>query len=397
MESEPLWICAAPYNSSIGNRSYWSTDIDDNLPPLIRTHVDKSTEDVFTKAQEWNIKVWGVDKLEYVLNGCRDVSASRGPSTSRNTKTQDLSALLNHEKYHGTTERDPTQKRHDWKYFTPGSRFVLIEDIRDQLATIAAHEYPPIKKDVENDALAKKPWPVLHCHPNARNPFIPYDEKEKRRYLKQKAADEEQENDDEDRRQRKRIDFITKRKLAAKQAQGGHDLRRTASVNNIRRRYSHPVAGQHGGAERIDLEDDLEEEERIDVANASGCTASNTGAYIAASGNSVGITSNTGTTSTSQAFSGVRPAMAMDRFGRHVVTNLKVRPRDKENQAPAGTMGPPSQLPIKQHLIKRSKSTNTLRLPKREEGAKPGYCESCHARFDDFSQVCCLSNLCAGH
>lgn len=258
-----------------------------------------------------------------------------------------------------------------------------------ELATLAVHEYLAVnsKKDKDKDPLAKKPWPVLHCHPHARNPFVPFDEREKRRYEKQLAAEKEQEEDDEKRREQKRIDFIMKRKLAAKRSKGVNDLRRTASVNNIRRRYSHPVAGQHGGAEGIDLEDDVDDDELQDVANASGCTASNTGAYVAASGNSVGITSNTGTTSTSQAFSNNRPTMAMDRFGRHVVTNLKFPARDKENQTPVGSMGPPTKLPTKQHLIKRSKSTNTLRLPKRDEGAKPGYCESCRMKFDDFSEV----------
>jgi len=46
-------------------------------------------------------------------------------------------------------------------------------------------------------------------------------------------------------------------------------------------------------------------------------------------------------------------------------------------------MGPPEKLP--QPGLRKSKSTNTLRLPKRDEGSKPGYCESCRVKFDDFA------------
>jgi regulatory subunit for Cdc7p protein kinase len=28
-----------------------------------------------------------------------------------------------------------------------------------------------------------------------------------------------------------------------------------------------------------------------------------------------------------------------------------------------------------------------MRLPKRDEGTKPGYCESCRVKFEDFQQV----------
>ena len=53
-------------------------------------------------------------------------------------------------------------------------------------------------------------------------------------------------------------------------------------------------------------------------------------------------------------------------------------------------MGPPV-LPERAHVLRKSKSTNTMRLPKREEGAKPGYCESCRVKFENFKDVRLLS------
>jgi len=129
--------------------------------------------------------------------------------------------------------------------------------------------------------------------------------------------------------------------------------------------------------------------------------ASGTGGYMAASGNSVGITSTTGTTSTAGAlFRNLKlPAALQERIQSQVVTSRKFpsagtgagaagdkeREQEKADQGKKGTMGPPVGIPERPNgLLRKSRSTNTLRLPKREEGCKPGYCESCRAKFEDF-------------
>ena len=50
-------------------------------------------------------------------------------------------------------------------------------------------------------------------------------------------------------------------------------------------------------------------------------------------------------------------------------------------------MGPPATIPDKAKFLRKSKSTNTLKLPKRDEASKPGYCESCRQKFEDFREV----------
>lgn len=67
-----------------------------------------------------------------------------------------------------------------------------------------------------------------------------------------------------------------------------------------------------------------------------------------------------------------------------VVTSRKVL-----NAATRGkdtSMGPPP-LPERQRILRKSRSTNTMRLPKRDETSKPGYCESCRQKFPDFKEV----------
>lgn len=127
-------------------------------------------------------------------------------------------------------------------------------------------------------------------------------------------------------------------------------------------------------------------------ANASGYLAS-TSAYIAASGNSVGITSTTGTTSAGGgALRALElPANLRGRIQQQVVTSRRVSTlatAKDHSKRQLGSMGPPDGIPDRPNaLLRKSRSTNTLRLPRRDEGSKPGYCETCRVKFDDFEYV----------
>jgi regulatory subunit for Cdc7p protein kinase len=332
-----------------------------------------------------NLKIWSTAKLDSVLSRCL---ASRSTSTTKTVSAarplqqsqHNLARLLQNEKVNGTTECDPNQKRHGFHYFSRGVCFVLLEDMRQELATIAAHEYPVVK-----DKDAKTPWPMLHCHPKSRNPFAPFDDREKRRWERMQKAEEMEEMERARRRKSQMRQFeALKRKVEDRNHVNKFcDLRRSVSLNNLHRQLAQP-----NGAHYIDLDAD----DSVDPTNASGYQASGAGmGYMAASGNSVGITSTTGTTSTSgHSLRNVPlPASIAERMKQQVTTSRKFPVKaEHEVKVRAGTMGPPSKVPTKQQTLKRSKSTNTLRLSKREEGVKPGYCESCRLKFSDFSTVC---------
>ncbi|CCM00409.1 uncharacterized protein FIBRA_02439 [Fibroporia radiculosa] len=333
-----------------------------------------SMDNLARKAHAFGIKVWSAGKLASVLDRCHVPVAFSATPTSRPIsapKERSLTRLLEDERIHGTTsERDPTQKRHDYKYFSKGVYFVLVEDMRQELATIAAVEFPLYKG---RDGKERPSWPILYCHPRARGPFIPYDEKEERRCEKMGKLDRERARDLARRKARLREEERKRRTQAQIQAKQ-QDLRRSVSLNNLHRRTMYPDPGL------VDLDADIGE---MDSLNASGYLAS--GAYMAASGNSVGITSTTGTTSTAGRPSRniQLPVGLRGRIQQQVVTSRKVAPAGEDK---ANRMGPPATIPGRQNILRKSKSTNTLRLPKREEGVKPGYCESCRVKFEDFSQ-----------
>ena len=50
------------------------------------------------------------------------------PEDNRPRKDNDLSALLEDERLHGTRERDFLAKRPDWHYFQDDAPYLLVED-----------------------------------------------------------------------------------------------------------------------------------------------------------------------------------------------------------------------------------------------------------------------------
>ncbi|KAJ7497153.1 Dfp1/Him1, central region-domain-containing protein [Mycena latifolia] len=330
--------------------------------------------DLLSKAKSFeNTKVWNIPKLQSVVDRCLDIGPAAASTVAPSTtlpSQRSLSRLLQSERLHGTSERDPTQKRHDYKYFNRGSYFMIVEDIRQELATVAVQEY--IIPKGRDAASVKVPWPVLHCHPQARGPFLPFDEKEKKRWEKTQRLEVQQAGERQERQDKMlRVEAMKRKAEARLQAcnQGG-DLRRSASMNNMHRR-----------AMLLDEQRfvDLDDGDVADSANASGYLP---GGYMAASGNSVGITSTTGTTSTAGLSFNTSTLPPSLRGRQEVLTSLKF-PSAKTK---GGDMGPPVNVPERRPLLKKSRSTNTMRLPKRDEGSKPGYCECCRMKFDDFTK-----------
>ncbi|KAI0030773.1 Dfp1/Him1, central region-domain-containing protein [Vararia minispora EC-137] len=325
------------------------------------------------KAKSFNLKIWNVQKLESVLDRCHApaVSTALRPAAGNGT----LQRLLESERLHGTTERDPTQKRLNYQYFNKNTCFVLIEDLREELATIHAAEFP-IRR-LGRDGQSEGDWPVLYCHPDTRGPFNKPDETEFRRARRQLQRDEQQDRElmlrheqrwERERRRAALAQAEAERLAAAAQSAG--DLRRSVSMTNLRRRALSGAEGTLAGDTEFD-------EVGMESANASGYLRSQ---YVAASGNSVSVTSTTGTT-TSAGNSLRSAALSASLRGmqkQEVVTSLKVGGKAK------GDMGPPAELP--QKMLRKSKSTTTIRLPRREEGSKPGFCENCRQRYPDFEE-----------
>ncbi|KAI0745486.1 Dfp1/Him1, central region-domain-containing protein [Earliella scabrosa] len=351
-----------------------------------RAHTNSTTTEsrVVQQARSFNMKIWSAAKLSNVLDRCdapRGGTGTPSAHAQQTSKERSLARMLQSERLHGTTERDPTQRRHDYIYFSKDSYFVLVEDLRGELATIAVAEYQISRG---KDGKERGAWPVLHCHPLARGPFLEYDEREERRRQKTEKAEKERQAE---RARRKARLVQNERKRRAQQvrmqAAQQHDLRRCASMNNLQRRATFPDPSLEG---LVDLDADFPDDHPLESVNASGYLAS--GAYMAASGNSVSVTSTTGTTSAAGSLLRTLqlPARIKEKMQRQVSMPRRApaAPPVADMANKENIMGPPPTIPDRAKFLRKSKSTNTLKLPKRDEASKPGYCESCRVKFEDF-------------
>ncbi|KAL7415421.1 Dfp1/Him1, central region-domain-containing protein [Mrakia frigida] len=418
-------------------------------PPVNPFLDEGGPSDVLQKAVSFKMKIWDLKKLNSVLSR---LTTSSKPSTSRTTSQRpsqsSLSHLLADEKIHGTRERDLTAPRPDYHYFTKGSFFVLCEDATGEYRTVLAKEYDRPRGGETPE------WPVLHgnflkASTSAPVKMEPVEHKLPPLQKKQSTTATASAS-------KLPIGLSAKTRLAAvRENAAAGDLRRSASLNNLSK-TAKLVA---------------EEERLLALANEGpNDEAGVDRPYIAASGNSVGITSTiTSAQSGTGHGGGGNNAAAMKRDQRRVVElprkvvpvvsglrglapsrmtdqskvellpsasistgkgandedqkmmiDLDSTPAEADEEemvvvvegAPgpavesrkrkhmadhvhrtlagkvAGRMDPPP--PIKKRysfpgaLPRREKSM--VRLPPREENKKPGYCENCRVKFDDFSE-----------
>ena len=341
------------------------------------------------------MKIWDCAKLDSVLNRCQ-VPAQ---SNHHYGQSKNLASLLESERRYGTTtERDPTTLRHDFRYFSKNSYFVLVEDINQQLATIAAKEYMITHT---KDGKEKGDWPVAHCHPLARGPFLEYNDKEERKRAKVDRLEKESAE------QRAATVKRVQERAAQHASLRKTDLRRTVSMTNLQK------ATQEEDRNPQDARFDEPLESTIARGEMSGLQSAAASGYLAASGNSVGITSAYGTTScvgsstlriagsgtqrlsidtrsrvNKEVITSRRAAIGNESQGRGEETESKGS-GSKEKASASSMMPPPDMFPTRVGRLRKAKSTTTMRLPKRDEKSKPGYCESCRQKFDDFKSVCC--------
>ncbi|KAG8956155.1 hypothetical protein FRC04_004230 [Tulasnella sp. 424] len=353
------------------------------------------------KAIQLSIKLWDPAKLESMLSRLlspppktearkRPTATTARPKSLQSLNTADrsnvtLSHLLQAEKQAGiTNERDPKAKRPDYAYFPKHSYFLLVQDCDEAYAPVAVKDYGRWKKG------DKPTWPVLNLDGTGytnrgRAPVFGW----------------KPEMDQAPARKPSETNVGASRKPDLRKAVSLHGLnRKRASISgeNLLRppsSFLRPDATGTGsgsfapskynsGASRPSFGS---------VSLASGLPSQG---YVAASGNSAILTSNiASTTSTTGLVRGeadiipgrkaLHRQVVMNRtFGRQqtVVADGK----DNDVALIEADSKAKDHAVVRPHVLRKSKSTNTMRLPPREETKKPGYCENCRAKFEDFAK-----------
>ncbi|KAF8577755.1 hypothetical protein K439DRAFT_1621857 [Ramaria rubella] len=349
-----------------------------------RNHDHGGYDKLVRNAVQLDKKIWSFAKLDNVL--ARLIPSSSNASKVKvNHQSPPLTKLLQHERLHGTTsERDPRERRHDYQYFAKGSHFLLVEDMWGELAPISIMEYPAPPRSVEKDKLPT--YPVLYMDPRARSPFVRFDEKQARK-LEKMETNEKLKEAEKEKHRTKMKEILLKRQNDEAQRKT-KNLRRCVSMSQLGRRAVTRADIKHLGSDNHESGVALSNSLGIAGDNvgqqqvASGFGPSTTGLgtghnYLAASGNSVAITSTTTTSLARTLGSGSSrlPPNLREQLGRQVVTSRRLDAAGgKENINPF------------ESRLRKAKSTTTMRLPAREESKKPGYCEACRVKFEDFTE-----------
>ena len=286
---------------------------------------------------------------------------------------QNLSQMLKQERLHGTAE---AATRGDYHYFAKQNCYILVEDATGEHRAIIAQEYKR-PKDPNSDP----PWPKLHGEIEGRCPFT-----------RQKLEVDEAAGTYKDHAKGNRL----------------QTMRRSVSMGQVGR---HPSANSRGSASP-------QPGPSTHAAQVRGASP-----YPMASGNSMAITSNINSMSTaigSQGFGGGAMASFDKRvaqLGRRVMvpgSMLGASPLGTSaSGGPAGSSTLPSPtmaqdpagatehgatvrrmlgLTDQRGPMRRSVSTvsagKEMRRSKPEEKVeKPGYCENCRVKYDDFELV----------
>ncbi|KAG8995906.1 hypothetical protein FRB90_012875 [Tulasnella sp. 427] len=352
------------------------------------------------KAIQLSIKLWDSNKLDSMLGRLltpppKTDARKRLATTARPKSLQSLNAadrsnvtlshLLQAEKQSGiTTERDPKAKRHDYAYFPKNTHFLLIQDCDEAYAPVAVKDYGRWQKG------DKPTWPVLNLDGvgysnRSRAPVFGW---------------------------RPEMDQAPARKAGLSTASRKPDLRKTVSLQGLNRKRT-SISGEnllqpppsfrrpdstgngsgsvapskyHSGASRPSFGS---------VSLASAASGLPSQGYVAASGNSAILTSNIASTTSTTGLlreADIMPGrkalhrqVVMNRtFGRQQAATTE----SKDNDTALLEAEPKTkdQAVVRPHVLRKSKSTNTMRLPPREETKKPGYCENCRVKFEDFSK-----------
>lgn len=157
-----------------------SVPVHSDRNPLDDTAPALPASDLLCKAQHFGMKIWRAEKLQNILSL---LLASDAPPEAEASR-QGLGEMLLQEKLHGTTERDPLAMRTDVHYFSKQSYHLLVTDATGEHRPILCAEYD---KTAHESAGKPAPWPVLHGEVEGRGLFVYIDARDRKRLAQQQA------------------------------------------------------------------------------------------------------------------------------------------------------------------------------------------------------------------
>ncbi len=135
--------------------------------------------DVLYRARALGMKIWALEKLQRMMNTMFDTEISYQSAHGHNTRSNsvqgstvapraareaDLSQLLRNERLNGPSDRDPTVSNKELTLFK--GPFIYIHDIDEKQKPIMVREYAKVASKEDGD------WPQFHSVANGKCPFV---------------------------------------------------------------------------------------------------------------------------------------------------------------------------------------------------------------------------------
>lgn len=129
--------------------------------------------DILSKAREMNMKIWQLEKLQRIMNSMFDNSADSNPQHGRNTrnltglreeKQADLSKMLRNEQLNGASDRDTSVLPLEFVPFK--GPYIYVRDMAERTKPILLKEYTKAEKDEDGE------WPQFRSVAPGKCPFV---------------------------------------------------------------------------------------------------------------------------------------------------------------------------------------------------------------------------------
>ncbi|KAI9894007.1 MAG: hypothetical protein M1814_004777 [Vezdaea aestivalis] len=150
----------------------------------------KAQNDVLSQAKSMGMKIWALEKLQRIMSTMFNTDTGAQPPHSHNTRSHttevraghdDLSQLLRHERLYGPSDRDFSVAPRDLILFK--GPFIYIHDMNEKTRPVLVREYPKVANREEGT------WPQFRSVTEGRCPFV--EEPVSRRASREAAKEKE--------------------------------------------------------------------------------------------------------------------------------------------------------------------------------------------------------------
>lgn len=142
------------------------------------------TTDILVRAQDMNKKIWHWTKLQRVFEVMFEHDPQADAHGSKAAEQTNLAQLLNKERTNGPSDRDPTVATKELVYFK--SPYIYVYDIEEKQKPMMIREYAKVADKKDGD------WPQFRASSNGRCPFVEDDEPTDRKRQAEKQAREKE-------------------------------------------------------------------------------------------------------------------------------------------------------------------------------------------------------------